>query len=117
MDYNALLQKYNQILEENESLRRENERLRRLLSLKQEHKKDDKRFINAEVTQRSSSEAKISVFRSLFCGREDVFARRWHSKTNGKSGYQPVCGNEWVTGLCDSVAISVCPVPIESCCS
>lgn len=44
---------------------------------------------------------KIAFFRSLFAGREDVFARRWYSKTTGKSGYQPVCENEWVPGLCD----------------
>lgn len=37
----------------------------------------------------------------MFCGREDVFARRWYSKTTEKSGYQPVCENEWADGLCD----------------
>ena len=38
---------------------------------------------------------------SLFKGREDVFARRWFSKTTGKAGYQPVCVNEWRRGVCD----------------
>ena len=47
-----------------------------------------------------SPEEKITLFKSLFRGREDVFARRWYSKTSGKSGYQPVCRNEW-TPLCD----------------
>lgn len=111
MDYNALLQKYNQILEENESLRRENEKLRNLLSLKEENEYSDECFSNATVTQHSSSADKIALFRSLFCGREDVFARRWYSKTTDKSGYQPVCGNEWADGLCDKrkYKCSVCP--------
>ena len=43
---------------------------------------------------------KVDLFRSLFKGREDVFARRWYSKTSGKTGYQPVCQNEW-SPLCD----------------
>ena len=37
----------------------------------------------------------------MFKGREDVFARRWYSKTTGKAGYQPVCCNEWNNLLCD----------------
>ena len=53
------------------------------------------------VNKYSSSKAKIELFRSLFKGREDVFARRWQSATSGKSGYQPVCENEWVDGVCD----------------
>lgn len=37
---------------------------------------------------------KITLFRSLFRGREDVYPNRWESKT-GKSGYSPACKNEW----------------------
>ena len=48
-----------------------------------------------------SLDKKVDVFRNLFKGREDVFARRWYSKTNGKSGYQPVCRNEWDRQLCN----------------
>ena len=40
-------------------------------------------------------EEKIVLFRSIFKGREDVFAQRWFSRTSGKSGYQPVCRKEW----------------------
>ena len=59
----------------------------------------------------SSVEIKIRLFRKLFSGREDVFARRWYSNTTGKSGYQPVCENEWADGICDKKAFkcSVCP--------
>jgi len=48
----------------------------------------------------SSSEEKISLFRSLFRGREDIYARRFESKKSGISGYQPACRNEWVQGVC-----------------
>ena len=48
-----------------------------------------------------SADEKVALFRSLFRGREDVFARRWFSASSGKSGYQPVCSNEWRTDLCD----------------
>lgn len=51
--------------------------------------------------RRLSAQEKIDLFASLFRGRTDVFARRWCSTSTGKSGYQPVCRNEWVTGLCD----------------
>ena len=50
--------------------------------------------------QNLSLQEKVDLFRSLFKGREDVFARRWYSKTSGKAGYQPVCQNEW-TPMCD----------------
>ena len=50
--------------------------------------------------QKLSLKEKVDLFRSLFKGREDVFARRWYSKTSGKAGYQPVCQNEW-TPMCD----------------
>ena len=48
-----------------------------------------------------SLEEKVALFRSLFQGREDVFARRWFSGTTGKSGYQPVCSREWNREFCD----------------
>lgn len=55
----------------------------------------------APVHAHSASQEKIEYFRSVFKGREDVYARRYHSTTSGKSGYTPVCKNEWVQGLCD----------------
>ena len=48
----------------------------------------------------SSESKKISLFRSLFRGREDVFARRFESVKTGKSGYQPCCRNEWIKVIC-----------------
>lgn len=59
----------------------------------------------------SRPEAKIALFRSLFRGREDVYARRFENLRTGKSGYAPVCGNEWVRGVCDKPRIkcNACP--------
>lgn len=55
----------------------------------------------APVHAHSSAQEKIELFLSAFKGREDVYARRYHSTKTGKSGYTPVCKNEWVHGLCD----------------
>lgn len=33
-----------------------------------------------------SLEEKVALFRNLFRGRKDVFARRWYSRTTDKSG-------------------------------
>ncbi len=53
-----------------------------------------------QINNHSSPENKITLFRSMFKGREDVYAKRFESKKTGKSGYQPVCRNEWVKGVC-----------------
>lgn len=63
------------------------------------------------VNQHSPAEAKISLFRSLFRGRQNVYPRRFESRRTGKSGYSPACGNEWVQGICEKPRIrcSECP--------
>ncbi len=53
------------------------------------------------VDHQSPPEAKIALFRSLFRGREDVYPRRFESRKTGKAGYQPVCANEWIHGVCE----------------
>ena len=55
----------------------------------------------ARVNYWSSPEAKITLFRSLFRGREDVYPRRFESRRSGRSGYAPACGQEWVRGICE----------------
>lgn len=57
------------------------------------------------VHLQSSSQAKITLFRALFRGRGDVYARRFESRKTGKSGYAPACGNEWVRGICEKPRI------------
>lgn len=63
------------------------------------------------VDRLSPPEAKIALFRGLFRGRDDVYARRFENLRTGKSGYSPACGNEWVRGVCDKprVKCAVCP--------
>ncbi len=58
------------------------------------------------VHHRSPQADKISLFSSLFRGRNDVFPRRFESSKTGKSGYAPVCRNEWVSGLCEKPRIT-----------
>lgn len=57
------------------------------------------------VDQHASPEAKIALFRALFRGRDDVYARRFESRRTGRHGYQPACGNEWVPGVCEKPRI------------
>jgi superfamily II DNA or RNA helicase len=49
---------------------------------------------SATVTVGSQPEVKVSLFKALFRGREDVYAIRWEGK-NGKTGYSPAGEKEW----------------------
>ena len=62
------------------------------------------------ATARSNAE-KVTLFRSLFRGRDDVFPLRWENSNSGKAGYSPACHNEWVRGICEKprVKCSDCP--------
>jgi superfamily II DNA or RNA helicase/very-short-patch-repair endonuclease len=57
------------------------------------------------VDRHSPVEEKIRLFRSLFRGREDLYARRFESRKTGRSGYAPACANEWVRGICEKPRI------------
>lgn len=80
-------------------LRAENARLRALLA--RHGIAADEPATSAPRKPAMSLEEKVALFRSLFQGREDVFARRWFSGSTGKSGYQPVCAREWNREYCD----------------
>ena len=62
--------------------------------------KDSSSNSPSKINNYSPPEAKITLFRSLFKGREDIYALRFESSRTGKSGYQPVCRNEWVQDIC-----------------
>jgi superfamily II DNA or RNA helicase len=49
---------------------------------------------SANVTADSRPELKVSLFRSLFRGRDDVYAVRWEG-SNGRTGYSPAGIREW----------------------
>lgn len=63
------------------------------------------------VDRHSSVDAKITLFRSLFRGRDDVYPRRFESRKTGKSGYAPACSNEWVRGICEKPRIKCAECP------
>ncbi|MDD4987131.1 MAG: hypothetical protein PHQ43_15445, partial [Dehalococcoidales bacterium] len=43
---------------------------------------------------------KVKLFRSLFRGREGVFARQWWSRKMQRPGYSPACRYEWNPSYC-----------------
>ena len=111
ISYEELLEKYNLLLEENRDLKREIAILTGQSTNTEQNieKNNDEKIV--PVNKFSSPQEKIKLYRSLFRGREDVFARRWYSKKSEKSGYQPVCENEWDMALCDKkkYKCSACP--------
>ncbi|MFE4335307.1 DEAD/DEAH box helicase family protein [Streptomyces sp. NPDC056831] len=50
----------------------------------------------------SSTEAKISLFRALFAGREDVYATRWVSAKSGRTGWSPAEDNPFAKNKNDA---------------
>ena len=103
-----LQKKYNLLVTQNEILRKENAELKSLLCAHGiEYKPRSAKVIDSIYSPVSlpvfklSLDERVALFMSLFKGREDVFARRWFSKSTGKAGYQPVCVNEWRRGVCD----------------
>jgi len=97
------------VMEECASLRKENERLKKLLGLFPEDPATSKPTVSEPVirydttsppvTNDSPIEDQVTLFRSLFRGREDIYAVRWEAK-KGSSGYSPACAHEWERPLC-----------------
>ncbi len=54
---------------------------------------------------------KVTLFRSLFRGRNDLYPKLWVNAKSGRTGYAPACGNEWVRGVCEKprVRCGECP--------
>lgn len=91
-------------------LEEENSRLKTLLSKHgisyEESKQEPTPVVSKSenkdsAMQRLSLQEKVKLFRSIFKGREDVFAKRWYSDVTKKSGYQPVCEREWNSEFCN----------------
>jgi len=93
-----------------QALRAENARLRGLLGLDDPARREATTpwkatlFTNSEsiasppssVDRHSSAEEEeIALFRSLFAGREDVYALRWENQRTGKSGWGPAVRGGW----------------------
>ncbi|MDO9209469.1 MAG: DEAD/DEAH box helicase family protein [Deltaproteobacteria bacterium] len=110
IDAEDLQNQLQKALRECASLREENERLKKLLGLHPEVRTPTPKPIISEpstpytltapqVTNNSSIETQIALFRSLFRGREDVYPIRWEGE-KGNSGYSPACANEWNRTFC-----------------
>lgn len=84
-----------------EHLRQENEELRKRFGISVDEPKSVYQTESPElplvadslppVSQNSLPEEKIKLFRSLFRGREDVYAVHWVNERTGKKGYSPAC--------------------------
>lgn len=79
-------------------LREENERLRSLL---EQHciassppAPVQRPFEPVQSGVKLSTSEKVALFRSLFRGREDIYAQRWESP-DGRSGYSPRTDRDW----------------------
>lgn len=102
-----------------ERLRIENEQLRNRLGLPASPPSGNNEtgiqcktevVVDSPVTHSSPTAAKISLFRGLFKGREDVYPVRWEGK-HGKTGYAPACANEWRPGICEKPRIKCAECP------
>ncbi len=65
------------------------------------------------INRHSTPQQKIDLFKSLFSGRQDVFALRWFNSKSNKSGYSPVCRNKWASGKCDLKKYSCATCPFK----
>ena len=52
----------------------------------------------SQVGTLSDNQAKVTLFRSLFRGREDVYAERWRTK-DGTWAYRPAGQKDWLAVL------------------
>ncbi|MBO5349214.1 MAG: DEAD/DEAH box helicase [Clostridia bacterium] len=80
-----------------QKLEQENKELKEKIYGKQEEKEISKPI----ETKVISNEDKLKIFMQVFKGRTDLYAKRWTSNKTGKSGYSPVCKNEFSTYKCD----------------
>jgi hypothetical protein len=100
-DKKALLQAIAK--EESQLSRLDSEReqaLSRLNSLKHQLAAMEAACAEPSITYASRTpQEKVSLFRSLFRGREDIFPKLWTGRA-GKKGYSPACSNDWISGTC-----------------
>ena len=118
MDEVSLLTLQNEIFELENALTVKKRQLEELKYVKKEKVHDtvltQEQLPDNHINNQSPPEVKIALFRSLFRGREDVYAKRFESKKTGKTGYQPVCRNEWVQGICEKPKVNCNNYPKRS---
>ena len=84
-------------------LEEENKELKEKIYGKLEEEEKEKEVI--------SNEEKVKIFMEVFKGRTDLYAKRWTNNKTGKSGYSPVCKNDFNVYKCDKpkVKCNECP--------
>ena len=98
--------KLTDLLQELKRLRSENAELRRRLGLQVNEPAEKEWTKTRSVTQvgqpsltaDSPSWEKITWFRNLFRGRDDVYAVHWTNERSGKKGYAPAIEDPWNSG-------------------
>ena len=124
MDFDELHKKYQSLQQENQRLKEEIQRLNIQHGVKKTHDKQNTNYeevneplvlklipsqnkpTNSIINKHSDSSEKIKLFRSLFKGRDDVYAKRWENSKKETAGYSPACANEWKSGICQKPKIS-----------
>jgi hypothetical protein len=76
------------------ALRRENAELRQRLGLVDQPAQKNPPARVGVLTSHSPAAEKVTLFRKLFRGREDIFAVLWIGK-DGKAGYSPAALKDW----------------------
>lgn len=115
LNYKELYIKYQTLLNENTTLKTEIKRLTLLIETLELPKNvlfsktaslsnipnqiNDNKGSIGHTQNLSTNKDKINLFLSFFKVRLDVYAKRWQNRA-GKSGYAPVCLNEWQRGVC-----------------
>lgn len=93
-------QRLAEALAECERLQAENLRLKNRLGIQNEKKPSQpistlSASRTSAVNSKSTPEEKVKLFRSLFRGRDDIYAVRWEGRNNGKAGYSPAHRRVW----------------------
>lgn len=67
--------------------------------------------VPAMVTSASTNIEKIALFRFVFQGRPDLYAKSFFNKKHQRLEYLPACSNEWHRPVCrkPSIRCSACP--------
>ncbi|MDO8548817.1 MAG: DEAD/DEAH box helicase family protein [Ignavibacteria bacterium] len=119
MDFKELHRIYQKLLIENNNLKDEIKSLKVLLGIVENQVVPDEKLsipltqeqipsenvLFSNINNNAPPDDKIRFFISLFKGRDDVYAKRYENKKNGKAGYTPVCLNEWEKGVCQKPKI------------
>jgi len=101
LDQNSSEEQLKSARQESERLRAENARLRAMLGTPDSAAEGNNppeiclmKTPDSRAAEALTQERKVALFRSLFRGREDVYATRWERK-DGQSGYSPAGVMDW----------------------